>query len=351
MEGGVTCTACQVPLGTQEEYKSHYKSDFHTYNLKRKTVNLPPVALDVFAQKKRDSESLTSTVSSGTCEVCGTTYASASAFQHHLNSKKHKDASEAKATRVPKPVSAEIPLNPLLSCLLCNLQSPSIDTNLTHMFHSHGFFLPDVGKIMDLEGLLKYLFEKVQVGNMCLYCNNKGAHAFGTAAATQQHMVDKQHCFLNIDEDVEEFSPFYDFSDVEDSESDEEPVLDVEESKEMGETSSAAASSRISVPRTAHFPGEITATGELKLPNGKLLGHKDYVRYYNQKYRGSYIRHQEVLAIMADAYQSQGAVLAHWKLPEAVIAVRMENKLRKEEALKTGVLGNSLQKHYRKSHP
>lgn len=347
---GVTCTSCQVPLGTQEEYKIHYKSDFHTYNLKRKTVNLPPVALEVFVQKKRDSESLTSTVSSGSCDVCGTTYASASAFQHHLNSKKHKDAAESKATRVPKPTSPEVALDPFLTCLLCNQQAVSIDTNLTHMLNSHGFFLPDVDKIVDLEGLLKYLFEKVHVGNMCLYCNNKRAHAFGTAAATQQHMVDKQHCFLNIDEDVEEFSPFYDFSDVEDSGSDDEPVLDAEESKEVGENSSAA-SSRISVPRTAHLPGEITPTGELKLPNGKLLGHKDYVRFYNQKYRGSYIRHQEVLAIMADAYEGQVALALHWKLPENMIAARLENKLRKAEELKTGVLGNSLQKHYRKSHP
>ena len=347
----MTCTSCQVLLGTQEEYKAHYKSEFHTYNLKRKTVSLPPVDFEVFAQKKRDSESLTTSVSSGVCDVCGTSYASASAFQHHLNSKKHKDTAEAKANRVSKPVPTEVTLDPLLSCLICNQQAASIDANLTHMLNSHGFFLPDVYKIVDLEGLLKYLFEKVHVGNMCLYCNNKRAHAFSTAAATQQHMTDKQHCFLNIDEDVEEFSPFYDFSDVEDSGSEDEADLEGEESKEMGESSSAAASSRVSVPRSAQIPGEITPTGELKLPNGKLLGHKDYVRYYKQKYRGSYIRHQEVLALMADAYQGQVQVLMHWKLTENMIAAKIENKARLGEAMKIGVLGNSLQKHFRKSHP
>ena len=345
----MTCTACQVPLGTQEEYKNHYKSEFHTYNLKRKTVSLPPVTLDVFLQKRSESEALTTTVASGVCEVCGTTYASSSAFEHHLKSKKHKDAVEAKANRVPRTAPVSTTLDPLLSCLICNSQSSSIDTNLRHMWDQHGFFLPDVEKIADLEGLVKYLFEKVHVGNMCLYCNNKRAHAFGTAAATQQHMVDKQHCFLNIDEDVEEFTPFYDFSDVEDSGSEDEIGPDNEENKE--ETSSAAASSHHSVPRTVRLPGEVIPTGELKLPSGKLLGHKDFTRYYKQKYHASYVRHQEVLALMADAYQSQVAVATHWKIPNAILAVRTEAKIKKSEALKIGVLGNSLQKHFRKSHP
>ena len=352
MEGSVTCTACQVPIGTQEEYKMHYKSDFHTYNLKRKTVSLPPVALEVYLQKKQESESLTTTQGAGACQVCGTTYASESAYQHHLRSKKHRDATEAKATHVPKVAVSPSALDPLLTCLFCSLQSPSIDQSLTHMLTRHGFFLPDVAEILDLEGLLKYLFEKVQVGNMCLYCNNKGAHAFSTAAATQQHMVDKQHCFLNIDEDVEEFAPFYAFEGMEGSDSSgSEDGEEEKEDKGEPESASSSAPSSATIPRERKIPGEVTPTGELRLPSGKLIGHKEYTRYYKQKYHASYVHHQEVLALMSDAYQSQVQVMTSWKLPESMLAIRLHNQRKKEEALKTGVLGNSLQKHYRKSHP
>ena len=54
MDDALVCTACQVPLSTQALYKAHYKTDFHTYNLKRKLVSLPPVSELVFQQKQEE---------------------------------------------------------------------------------------------------------------------------------------------------------------------------------------------------------------------------------------------------------------------------------------------------------
>ncbi len=45
---GMFCATCEVEFASQEKHKSHYKSDFHQFNLKRKILHLPPLAEDVF---------------------------------------------------------------------------------------------------------------------------------------------------------------------------------------------------------------------------------------------------------------------------------------------------------------
>lgn len=53
--------------------------------------------------------------------------------------------------------------------------------------------------------------EKVGVGNVCLWCNEKG-RSFYSTEAVQGHMVDKSHCKLFTDGDAAlEFADFYDF--------------------------------------------------------------------------------------------------------------------------------------------
>jgi len=42
----------------------------------------------------------------------------------------------------------------------------------------HGFFLSDPKYLVDTEGLLKYLAEKINIGNLCLYCENVGTKDF-----------------------------------------------------------------------------------------------------------------------------------------------------------------------------
>lgn len=38
-----TCTACSVSFPTSEAHKTHYKLDWHRYNLRRKVAGLAPV--------------------------------------------------------------------------------------------------------------------------------------------------------------------------------------------------------------------------------------------------------------------------------------------------------------------
>ena len=44
-------------------------------------------------------------------------------------------------------------------CLFCSFQSPSMEENISHMTLQHGFFLPDLEYISDLEAFISYLGE------------------------------------------------------------------------------------------------------------------------------------------------------------------------------------------------
>ncbi len=42
-----------------------------------------------------------------------------------------------------------------------------------------------------MEGLLRYLAEKINKGLLCVYCDNKGTKGFKSADAVRNHMVNK----------------------------------------------------------------------------------------------------------------------------------------------------------------
>ena len=71
----------------------------------------------------------------------------------------------------------------------------------------HSFILLDIDCLVDLKGILNYMAERIHIGQLCLYCSKQ----FKDPVRCQQHMTDKQHCFMNI-EDEDEYVDFYDFS-------------------------------------------------------------------------------------------------------------------------------------------
>ncbi|KAJ2582058.1 condensin complex non-SMC subunit Cnd1, partial [Coemansia sp. RSA 1836] len=98
-----TCMACQVAFYSAEQQRTHYRSDWHRYNLKRKVADLPPVNAESFAQRvlslqAKAVETTKRAEFSADCSVCKKTYGSENAFNNHLNSKKHKET-EARMLR------------------------------------------------------------------------------------------------------------------------------------------------------------------------------------------------------------------------------------------------------------
>jgi hypothetical protein len=260
----------------------------------------------------------------------------------------------------PTPTSLES----LRICLFCNKQCDGIKKCLDHMRLRHGFILLDVDCLVDLKGLLHYMAQRIQLGNLCLHCSKQ----FKDPVRCQQHMVDKNHCVMSM-EDEEEYVDFYDFAkafqdhplveqnslanpiqeepeekegdeweecDMEDISSEEEKEATkqegaraVEESSEFEEVDKPSTSKSFSVvdkpnttqsfskvdrPSAQEFCGESISsikskastvrkgmtreevfqslnikhaeylpTGEIKLPNGKVLGHRKFHYIYKQR--------------------------------------------------------------------
>jgi len=98
----------------------------------------------------------------------------------------------------------------LEECLFCRNKCSNLESNMEHMASVHGFFVPDVEYLSDLEGLIKYLGELIAVGYMCLHCGDKSR--FNSVKAAQNHMTDMNHCKFSYEGNEAEFEDFYDFS-------------------------------------------------------------------------------------------------------------------------------------------
>ena len=118
--------------------------------------------------------------------------------------------------------SAVTSADPQEQCLFCNHSSADLSLNLEHMTKQHGLFIPEKNYLVDLEGLIKYLHEKITGLHECLYCHQ----VKHTVVGVQAHMRDVGHCMLAYDdeEDMLAVGEFYDFrSTYSDGEGEEEP--------------------------------------------------------------------------------------------------------------------------------
>jgi len=288
-----TCISCRVAFKDSEIQRLHYKTDWHRYNLKRKIAELPPVTAEDFQRRvlqHKESADAQSQEVSLYCEPCRKTFGSQNAFDNHLQSKKHKEAScefvagqeedGAPPARTPsKPKQVEVAVEEekddsdveevdsdeweegeieIKDCLFCDHHSASVYKNLKHMSLTHSFFVPDFEYVTDLRGLLAYLGSKVKEGFMCLWCSNNNK-AFWSVDATQQHMRDKGHCkIMHEGAFLAEFIDFYDYT----------------TSYPDGRPSEGAEDMEVDVPELDDSDFQLT------LPSGATIGHRSLFRYY-----------------------------------------------------------------------
>ena len=189
----------------------------------------------------------------------------------------------------------------------------------------HSFFIPDAEYLVDLPGLIAYLGEKIAVGNVCIFCNEKGRE-FRSVDAVRKHMTDKSHCKIAYDRENDklELSDYYDFTssypdadtrkkgkkqnssrstsseaeddgdDDEEEEEEWEDADDVEDNDvdEIVETSASGPTSSLDeeddneedLPENQLTYGDTDY--ELVLPSGARIGHRSMRRYYAQSFPG-----------------------------------------------------------------
>ncbi|KAI1437529.1 C2H2 type zinc-finger-domain-containing protein [Xylaria sp. CBS 124048] len=127
---------------------------------------------------------------------------------------------EDQSSEIVSKTSTTVPGLTLKNCLFCNYDSPTIPLNVHHMERIHGMFIPEKQYLVDLDGLITALQQRIQEYHECLYCGKLK----NTSAAVQTHMRDKGHCMIPFTTEEEQLSigDFYDFrstySDVEESE-------------------------------------------------------------------------------------------------------------------------------------
>ncbi len=151
-----------------------------------------------------------------------------------------------------------------VQCLFCNMESPSLDDNIEHMFKAHGMFIPNREDLEDAEGLLSYLFNIISEFRECLYCGKTKE----TIEGIRSHMIDKGHCKIAFDEELDQF---YDYEGQSDDGAEEEMI---------GEDEADVEADKASPSREHDFYPD--SDHELHLPSGRILGHRSLSRYYRQ---------------------------------------------------------------------
>ena len=90
-----TCNSCQVAFRSSDAQRSHMRSDWHRYNLKRRVASLPPLSSEVYNEKVLNAQATTKAAAERAtfervCTACQKTYFSENAYQNHIGSQKHK---------------------------------------------------------------------------------------------------------------------------------------------------------------------------------------------------------------------------------------------------------------------
>ncbi|XP_059863084.1 cytoplasmic 60S subunit biogenesis factor ZNF622 [Delphinus delphis] len=223
---------------------------------------------------------------------------------------------------------------PVTDCLFCPHHSSSLTKNVAHMTKVHSFFIPDVEYLSDLKGLIKYLGEKVGVGKICLWCNERGKSFYSTEAV-QAHMNDRSHCKLFTDGDaLLEFADFYDFR---------SSYPDHKEGEDPDETADLPSE------RALEYEDD---TMELILPSGARVGHRSLMRYYKQRFGLSravaVAKNQKAVGRVLQQYRALG-----WAGSTGAALVRQRDmqyvqRMKSKWMLKMGMKNNATkQMHFR----
>lgn len=194
-------------------------------------------------------------------------------------------------------------------CLFCTKRTvfPSFEANIEHMYAHHGFYIPEQKYLVDMRGLVKYMGEKIGIGNLCLCCSYQGR----SVQAVQSHMLMKRHCKIPYESEQEklEISEFYDFSStynafgnntekkenleeqtLEENDGEWEDISEEDDTEDYEIIEESQSSSKEGKGKGEDEEDEEEIPEEylyndgynLHLPTGVKVGHRSLQRYYKQ---------------------------------------------------------------------
>ena len=191
-------------------FTAHYKSEWHRYNLKRRTAQLPMVSLEEFERRraaaqeaspapkgqahvkanKREKRSKRRELKGASVVDSGSGYRSSLNVADGPASKPTEDINEESEEEEIEEVTAEARCT---DSFFDNEQFQSSEEALAYMHRTYGFVLPESPYIADIDGLALYLCSKIKQGRTCMASSLDGARA-GPLANTLFGAKHGGHC-------------------------------------------------------------------------------------------------------------------------------------------------------------
>lgn len=300
------------------------KSDWHRYNLKRRVADLPAIDEATFTskiaalsveddgarkeskkqttkkearrqqkealyQQKLDLLAMREALDQKRKQVTGVSHESPSdemKDENQITTNGSQDETVTEEDLLESKIANQVHI-PLNTCLFCPTKSNSVfdnlDDNISHMFKFHGLYIPEKNFLVDKEGLIRYLGEKVGLGNVCLACSYQGKNL----EAVREHMRKKRHMRIPYEREHEklEISDYYDFSSTYTSATDNATIdcTSPHQADDEWEDVSDTADDSDELDEGSHESDSIIDLGtELMLPSGAIVGHRSMSRYYRQ---------------------------------------------------------------------
>ncbi|THZ02083.1 hypothetical protein D6C92_00823 [Aureobasidium pullulans] len=250
------CSACQKTYFSENAYANHLGSQKHRQQIARMHMRDVDDASSV----------MSSTFSLGEPLETASNVETASVASVATDRPEERDADLAQVTdgvqqanitdadnlsRTPSNTTGtddmvEVLLN---QCLFCNTIYEDLNENINHMAKQHGMFIPEREFLVDLEGLLSYLHEKIHDDHQCLYCGQL-KH---TATGIQTHMRDRGHCMIpySTEDEMLEIGEFYDFRSTYSDEEDDDSTDGADDQQEGGVKLGAARATKVTIETEA----------------------------------------------------------------------------------------------------
>ena len=188
------CNQCALYFQDQKAQREHYKTEFHLYNMKRRVAGLDPIEQTVFEaymERLAEEEAFRAPVS-----------------QAHKKSKMEKKSVSSTGGRSVVSTPVEDPM----TCLFDSRKFGTVEENLEYMRKKFSFFIPSLECLVDLEGLLMVLADKICTGHVCIYCDRQ----FGSLEAVRGHMLDMNHTRIGTETDdlLDDIEDFFEYPQV-----------------------------------------------------------------------------------------------------------------------------------------
>lgn len=318
-----TCNTCGIKFITAELQRKHMKTDWHRYNLKRRVASLPSISSDVFAEKVLQSHEeqevddfgfpvashekkvfslktlqpplkrklLENSINTELSEFSirdDISYNSEIETGSERNFSESDEFSEIHSTTDEESEDElideeETKINhqndlSITDCFFCDHSSGEIELNIKHMFNKHGLYIPERSFLIDVEGILDYIMDKIE-NYECLVCSFTGKNLL----SIRQHIRSKGHCKIPYEtkEDKLEISKFYEFyeeefkpktkskvtfNEVEDQDDEDDEDYDEDECEEDSDDDNGINDNYSVV--------QVNNRNELTLPTGSIIAHR-----------------------------------------------------------------------------